>query len=128
MKRILFSIMIVVLNINVFSFSLDNLDFNETLKKNETKTKEYILKNNTTEIKRYKISTDNKAVSVKPDTLILQPQTEKKVLLKVKGMGKKGENQYRLIISEKNLNKDKKTLNNVYLNKIVRIKQKYYLN
>lgn len=127
MKKILFLIMIV-LNMNLFSFSLNSLDFNETLKKGEIKTKEYILKNNTTEIKRYKITTDNKAVNVKPSTLILQPQTEKKILLKVRGIGVKGENQYRLIISEKNLNKDKKTLNNIYLNKVVRIKQKYYLD
>lgn len=127
MKKVLLMLIMLILNINIFSFSLNNLEFDESLKKEETKTKEYVLKNNTKEIKKYSIATNSNNVEVEPKTFVLSPQKEQKFYIKVLGKGKKGLNEYYLTIIEKNLNKDSSKKNPVYLNKVVNIKQKYFL-
>lgn len=127
MKKILLVITMFVFNINLFSFSLNNLEFDEVLKKDEVKIKEYVLKNNTKGIKKYIISTDSTNIEVKPRSFVLLPQKEKNFNIKVFGKGIDGANEFNLVITEKSLNKDSIEKNAVYLNKIVQIKQKYFL-
>lgn len=126
MKKILLIIIMLILNISIFSFSLNNLEFNETIKKGEIKTKEYILGNNTNEIKKYLISIDSTNLEIEPKTFILPPEKEQKFYIKVLGKGSDGTNEFYLTIIEKNLNRDSSNKNLLYLNKIVQIKQKYF--
>lgn len=127
MKKIMLIITMLIFNINIFSFSLDSLEFNEILKKDEYKTKEYILSNNTKEIKKYSISTNSNNVEIKPKNFVLSPQKEQKVYIKVLGKGNRGINEFYLTIIEKNLNKNSSKKNLMYLNKIVQLRQEYFL-
>lgn len=127
MKRVVVIIGTLIFNINIFSFSLDSLEFNEILKKEEIKTKEYTLNNNTNEIKKYSISTKSSNVEIEPKSFVLSPQKEQKFNIKVLGKGNEGMNDFYLTIVEKNLNKDSSKKNSLYLNKVVQIKQKYIL-
>ncbi|MHA4990812.1 hypothetical protein [Cetobacterium somerae] len=128
MKKILYVIIMLILNINLFSFSLSSIEFDEILKKEEFKTKEYILKNNTDEIKKYTIQTDSKDVEIKPKNFVLSPHKEQSFIIKVLGNGKKGKNEYYMTITEKVLNKSSKQQNSIYVNKVVKIKQKYFID
>lgn len=127
MKKILYVIIMLILNINLFSFSLSSIEFDEILKKEEFKTKEYILKNNTDEIKKYTIQTDSKDVEIKPKNFVLSPHKEQSFIIKILGNGKKGKNEYYMTITEKVLNKSSKQQNSIYVNKVVKIKQKYFI-
>lgn len=124
-----FSTFIVMLlfNISAFSFSLSDLDFDKNLNKGEVKTKKYILTNNMDKIKKYSLSTNSNQVEIKPKTFILAPQKEKEFVIEVLGKGNIGVNEYILTITEKNLNKEKIEGSVLYLNKVVQIKQKYFL-
>ncbi len=126
MKKILLIIIMLIFNISIFSFSLNNLEFNETIKKGEIKTKEYILGNNTNEIKKYLISIDSTNLEIEPKTFVLPPEKEQKFYIKVLGKGSDGTNEFYLTIIEKNFNRDSSNKNLLYLNKIVQIKQKYF--
>ncbi|MGL5460874.1 MAG: hypothetical protein ACRDBY_14755 [Cetobacterium sp.] len=127
MKKIMLIITMLIFNINIFSFSLDSLEFNETLKKGEYKIREYILSNNTNEIKKYSISINSSNVEIKPKNFVLSPQKKQKIYIKVLGKGNRGINEFYLTITEKNLNKDSSKKNSIFLNKIIQIKQKYFL-
>lgn len=126
MKKILLIIIMLIFNISIFSFSLNNLEFNETIKKGEIKTKEYILGNNTNEIKKYLISIDSTNLEIEPKTFVLPPEKEQKFYIKALGKGSDGTNDFYLTIIEKNFNRDSSNKNLLYLNKIVQIKQKYF--
>lgn len=126
MKKIGILIMLV-LNITAFSFSLSSLDFDETLKRGETKEKEYVLTNNGKKTKRYDITTDSKNVKIEPKLMILSDGKYKTFKIKVKGTGKKGENSYHITIKERVIDRERTEKNAVYINKVVRIKQKYYI-
>ena len=115
MKKISLLIIVLIFNIDTFSFSLDSLDFDETLKKEEIKIKEYILNNNTTEIKKYSISTNFSNVEIEPKYFVLAPQKEQKLYIKVFGEGNKGTNEFYLTIIEKVLNKGNSNKNSIYL-------------
>lgn len=127
MNKALVIISLLILKVSTFSFSLDSLEFNETIKRGELKEKEYVLINNTNEVKKYSVSGSLNNIEIKPKTFILSPEKKQKLNLKVLGEGKVGENKFTLTIIEKNLNKDNTKKNPVYLNKVVRIKQKYFL-
>ncbi len=127
MNKLLLVIAILMFNANLFSFSLSSLEFDEVLKKGEYKIKEYTLKNTTNEIKRYSISVDSKNVEIKPKVFVLSPQKEQIFIIKVLGEENKKVNEYNLTIFEKYVNKDGNKQNSVYVNKIVQIKQKYYI-
>lgn len=126
-KSVLTFIIMLLFNISTFSFSLSDLDFDKSLKKGEVKTKKYTLINNTDKIKKYLLSTNSNQVEVKPKSFVLAPQKEKEFTIDVLGQGDIGENEYMLTIIEKNLNKEKKEGSVLYLNKVVQIKQKYFL-
>lgn len=127
MNRGFLGVLILITGMKIFAFSLDHIEFNESLKLKESKTKEYILTNNTSEIKKYTIKTSSNNVEIKPLTFILAPQKKEKINIKVVGEGKIGANDFFITISEKNLNKDNLGKNTINLNKIVQIKQHYFL-
>lgn len=126
MKKISF-IMLIILNTNLFCFSLNSIKFEKIIKKGDSGEKKYELINNTNKTKKYELKTDNDYVKVTPEKFILLKKSRKNFIIKVKGDERKGEHSYHIIINEKILNRDIKNKNIIYLNKIIRIKQKYYI-
>ncbi len=97
--------------------------------KNKRVEKTYILKNNTKEIQRYRLSTTTNNVVVTPKTFVLGAGKEKEIKLTAVGRGKKGENNYYFVVEESIVNRKKLKKNQAgaYMNKTVRFEQSYYL-
>ncbi|MGL5124224.1 MAG: hypothetical protein ACRC6K_08770 [Fusobacteriaceae bacterium] len=116
-----------MLSIISYSFELDKVDFDEKIEKGKTKSKEYTIYNSSKDIKQYEVSVEGKHPNIKitPSKFTVKPASEKRIKLEIKGEGKKGENSYYLVFSERNLSKQR--ANKMIINKKIRIKQKYIM-
>ncbi|MGL5725312.1 hypothetical protein [Cetobacterium sp.] len=127
MRKYIISILIMIISLSSFSFQMDKTDFNEVVLRGTIKSKNYTILNNSEDTKEYMVNIENDIsnVTVRPSKFVLKPNEEKIIQLSVEGRGKKGENSYFLVFSERNLSAQKK--NKAVINKKIRIKQKYIM-
>ncbi|MGL6063487.1 MAG: hypothetical protein ACRC0S_00110 [Fusobacteriaceae bacterium] len=119
--------MTLIVSVVSYSFQMDRVDFDEVIEKGKTKSKEYTIHNNSKDIKQYEISIEGKYPNIKvsPSKFVIKPDADKEITVKIKGEGKKGENSYYLVFTERNLTQQRD--NKVIVNKKIRIKQKYII-
>lgn len=119
-------LILFVINLYSFSFSLNDLKFDEKVKQGSSKTKEYILSNNNNDTKIYTLSIEDSKkdanIKIQPKNLIIDPLVDKKFNIEIKGTQNKGNYDYFLVIKELNKSDSKK---GVTINKVIKIKQKY---
>lgn len=113
----------LLLNIKSFSFQINELKFGEKIKVGTSKTKEFIITNNTNISKIYKLEVEKKKnIKIFPNVFTLNPLSKRYFKIKVNANEPKGKYDYFLVIKE--MNKDS-SINSLDLNKTIRIKQNY---
>ncbi|MGL5703270.1 MAG: hypothetical protein ACRCW5_09110 [Cetobacterium sp.] len=127
MRKYIISILVMINSLSSFSFQMDKTNFDEVVLRDAIKSKNYTILNNSEDTKEYMVNIENDIsnITVKPSKFVLKPNEEKIIQLSVEGRGKKGENSYFLVFSERNLSAQKE--NKVVINKKIRIKQKYIM-
>ena len=105
------------------ALEINDLKFGERIEAGGRKSKEYILTNNTTVEKIYRLSIEEEyPVEIIPDAITLKSLEEKKFKIQVEGKQPVGKYEYFLNIKE--INKEK-SQDKVDINKNIRIKQEY---
>lgn len=127
MRKYIISILIMISSLSSLSFQMDKTNFDEVVLRGAIKSKNYTILNNSEDTKEYIVNMENNIsnITVKPSKFVLKPNEEKIIQLSVEGRGKKGENSYFLVFSERNLSAQKE--NKAVINKKIRIKQKYIM-
>lgn len=110
-----------------YCLEINSIAFDKVILKKEKIEKEFIIRNTTTNNLQYdlEIEENNKNIKIFPKSFIVKTGSEKKFKIIISGEGKLGENFYHLLLKEKILNKS--SPNNLSINKLFRIKQKYIL-
>ena len=109
--------------ISSFSLELSDKDFNLNVSKGKSISKEYTLTNNSELEKEYYLSATDKDVKITPKGFRLKPFADKKFQIIASGNKELGKHDYYLEIKEVIRKEPKK--NEVNINKLFRIKQKY---
>lgn len=115
--------MFIICFTSAFSFSINELEFDKELKKNQVISKKFSIENNTLEDRHYIFSIEgDDSVRVTPKIIKLSKLKSRDIEVTVKGDKKLGEHKYFLVIQEKVDLKDKEGLG---INKKIKIEQKY---
>lgn len=104
-----------------FSLELSDKDFGEKIKVGKTKTREYVITNNSELEKEYYFSTTDRNVKISPKGFRLIPFESRKIKISAKPK-KRGKYEYYLEIKE--VIREQKE-NSVNINKLFRIRQEY---
>lgn len=115
----------LLLNTFSYGFKINDLNFNEKISRGESQTKEFVLTNNDTNSKIYRILIEgDEDVKVMPNILTIDYLSSKKIKIKVDANKSKGDYSYFLVIKE--IEKQLKE-QGVDINKIIKIKQSYQI-
>lgn len=124
-RYIILMIGFISLSLKGHSFWLNSSNFDKEVKNGEKVSKIFILKNNTNDKKKYRLTSDNKNVDITPKIILLYPKKQKNFKITINGTGKMGENRYYLKIFEETLKKP--ISKGIKINKTINIEQRYYL-
>lgn len=109
--------------ISSFSLELSDKDFDMNVPKEQSIFKEYTLTNNSELEKEYFLNSTDKAIKVTPKGFRLKPFENKKFKIIATGNKELGKHDYYLEIKE--VIKKEPQNNEININKLFRIKQKY---